>query len=326
MRKLIFAIIPAAMLALSCEKEIKFTGNYDGEKLVLFSLAEPGHPLSVQVRKSRFFLGERTGNPTQLLSGVTVQARSGNEEISFERDEEGVYRSSYVPSEGDHIEISASMEGFASVRAETTVPRAPEVTITRGETRLRRLRSGNDYTLEIHFKLTFHDRAGERDRYKVSMYTKNYITDDRYYAVTKADGESDPHVFYVDKTLKTKDMLLMESGTDITNLDIEERYAFFEYLEDGSFDGEDRVFDVWCESYVSEETALLPNYGLGDYEWVFDILSLSEDQYSYLVSLQKYCDSDDLASIFGEPVCIHNNVKGGIGCFGSVSGICVTLK
>ena len=320
MRKLIFAIIPAVMLAVSCEKEIRFNGDYEGEKLVLFSLAEPGHPLSARVRKSSFFLSGQDENLWEMLPGVTVQARYGDKEISFERDEEGVYRSSFVPSEGDHIEISAFKDGFSPVRAETVVPHAPEVSVTMGEVRL------NHNDVEIHFKLTFHDRAGERDRYKVAAYTKVYL-DDMIYSDTKASGDGDRKAYYSQQSLMTKDVLLMDAEVDVLNLDVGDGYACLEYLEDSSFDGEDRTFDVWVETYVSDKALSLPDYGLDKYEWVFDILSLSEDQYSYLVSLENYRKYDNgLGAVFGEPVCIHNNVKGGIGCFGSASGISLSVK
>lgn len=314
----------AATLALSCEKDIMFVGQYDGEKIVMFAVAEPGHPLVVKLESSNFILNKEEDSMRGTISDGSVWGKAGDRDITFVKNDSirGRYDSSYVPSEGETIEISASRKGYATVNASTTVPESPHFRIEscRAETP-----EDEDSWYRVHVKVTIDDPAGIRNFYSLRMYSVNTVDmgGGEMYTFTQRLFLMSDNVLFYDNT----------PGIDLIEDVIDGSSEVPDYFDDGIFDGTSYTFEVVFEEYPS-----MPSYLLWDYyyasgkeysyqetelqsrSYVAELSAVSPEIYKYSLSVTDYNRYDNgIGYIFGEPVSIFNNVEGGIGCFGGMN-------
>lgn len=315
--RFIFAAI-AATVVLSCEKDISFVGQYDGEKIVMFALAEPGHPLVVKLESSDFILNKEEESMRGTISDGSVWGKVGDREIGFVKNDtiRGRYDSSYVPSEGETIEISASRKGYATVNACTTVPEAPHFRIEscRADTP-----EDEESWYRVHVKLTIDDPAGLRNFYSLRMYSVNKVDyDGEIRTVTQRLFLMSDNVLFYNST----------PGLELIEGVVDGSSEVPDYFDDGIFDGTSYTFEVVFEEYPS-----VPSYMLWDYDYssdadpelksrtyVAELSAVSPELYRYSMSVADYNMYDNgIGYIFGEPVSIFNNIEGGIGCFGAMN-------
>lgn len=293
-------VAAAALLTLSgCEKEIEFNGRYSGEKLVLYACANPDTVLTADLFKSAFFLGYDDGNFYQNMDGATVSATLDGVTYPMLYDAESEkFVSSLRPRTGDRIGIRASMEGFATASAEVNVPSRPFFKLTSCTY------SEADY--ELHFRVVLRDNPGRGDYYRIRIVHR--------------EGE-----YLSEMSTLSKDVLFLSIGEEalIDRVEGEMEVLLEGCIDDGMFEGDSCSFDIWTYAYPQGFY-----YGeSGDDDGVVDptgygvqIDRVSESLYRYTKSLEAWYRSDDgFGSVFGEPVCISNNIKGGLGCFGALS-------
>lgn len=303
--------------ACSCEKDIDFSGVYDGAKLVLFSCADPGKTLSAYISKSRFIL-EADENYTTEVKGARLNGRVGDTEIVFEEDADnpGHFTSSYFPRQGDRIELSASLKGFKDISSSATVPSRPSFSID--NVRFEPAREEYSWS-KVYVRMTIHDDPSKADYYKVSVMSE-YTVD--------SDGRKDSYLTVVHPY--TKDVAFIDTSADIGLLEsaFEGDPDLPSFFDDGVINGKDYTFEFWFEVYDNEYPYWLigGNYGGADVElpeyeqrYCVELSSVSHDLYRYSKSLEAYNMSDfEFTSMLGEPVSIFNNISGGIGCFGAL--------
>lgn len=309
----IFAAAAVLTLLCSCEKEIRFVGDYEGEKMVLYACANPESPLYVMVYKSKFILDPSDRSVFSLWSGAKVTGETGGKTIVFTEDGDrpGIYRSDYVPTPGETIALRASMNGVPDVSASATVPQKADYEIVSWSEEP----CGEDewYQHKVDVRVRLNDPAGEHNMYRFNAYCS--FGSPGWYQQTAFTY--DIHFRDAGETFSLIEEVF-EGDTAVSIRDA--------VLEDSAFDGEALTFDLWF--YIYDDGRYYWDYGDGEEEpepWEFDphdlaigIDCLSEDLYLYTKTLASY-NGSGLLEYFGEPVAIHNNISGGIGCFGAIS-------
>ena len=328
-----FRKLIASMLLLSavsaCEKEIRFVGDYDGEKLVMYATANADSTLYANLFKSRFIMSDKNENLSEPISGATVTAVAGGRTITLHEGASmpGSYCSDYRPMPGETVTINASLPGFPSVSSTVTVPHKPDFKIEVTGKTLEDSSEGDDYgTVRIGLRLTIKDRPGAHDCYNAQILERS---DSRL-----ASGEYEwrkMNLYSNDVVFRTPDdtFEMIGDAADGTT------YVCLEHsFDDQAFDGETHVFDLWFDVWVNRNKELYSSGGgLNDDEgdgpkipltarvdlgmFRFELDAISEDIYLFEKTLAAY-NGGDMMEFFGEPVSIHNNISGGIGCFGAV--------
>lgn len=312
-----------ACLLSSCDKEIKFKGNYSGEKIVMYSLANTElDTLSVLLKKSQFFLDDDYDPTWKEMTGATVTGEINGKSVTFAESitTPGTYEYPYNVKEGDVISIKASKKGFKDASATVTVPKKPSF-----EIKSVKVVESSEYIFgkEIQVKVTIHDDANVANYYRVVPLQKTYSYDiddlcwKRSYAITK-------------------DILFLNAGSDFFD-DIEDAIngdageTWIELpVDDGLMNGKDYTFEYIVNAYNFDEVIYYDengNYLPERKDWEVDLSQyklkiecISDDLYKYELSRDAYDYSDD-TGLLSEPVCIHNNINGGIGCFGASSSV-----
>lgn len=324
-RQITIAILLAAAVC-SCEKDIKFIGQYDGEKLVMFSCASAGKPLEVRISKSTFILSTDTSNPDDAVKGAKVSGRCGGKTIEFVADPSnpGRYASTYEPREGETIELFASCPGFADVSSSATVPSKPSCSIDQ----VKVIDTDSQYS-KVVVRVTVHDKSGIRNYYRLKISTE-----------THAEYEGEEVDYSREVSLASTDPLFANTQDEVEVFAgaIEGEFEVPDYFDDGLFDGEDYSFEVTFYDYSKYDYLL--------YEWYYDtfgydaevpleeadielstsfVLQLSnasDDLFKYAKSLEAYYGvGSEVMALFGEPVSVYSNINGGIGCFGAMNSV-----
>lgn len=311
------------LLLCSCEKEIRFTGRYEGEKLVLYAIANPDTLLCVDLHRSKFILDSSSVSVLDPLRGATVTGRAGGREIVFhqENTKSGLYVSDYSPSVSETIELYASYGGFEDVRARTVVPKPADFSIDSYS--LKPIET--DKTARVHYRICFsvtlRDNPDERNFYRISILRKQVG------GWMAEVPHSNDDIFQGYRSGIDAIVDYFEGKTDVSLSGI---------IDDRAFDGRNCQFEIWIEDYlVTEESPLSggsDGNGLDPLTASFDpsryaveIDTASEDLFMYSQSVASYNRYEDFNGLFGEPVSIFNNVTGGIGCFGALTPCIIPL-
>ena len=314
LRNIFIAVLSASALC-SCEKDIEFIGQYDGEKLVMFSCASAGKPMEVVLSKSTFILSKDNDNSVTMISGAKVSGLCGGRTIEFVESPSlpGHYLSSYEPRAAETIELSASSKGYADVNGIATVPDAPSFTMDRV-----RVVSDDGYSRRVMVRCTVHDPAGVRNYYRLKVSKEN---------VTGIEGED---VVYVEDLYLTSNDPLFVNSQDEVGVFVgafEGENEVPDYFDDGLIDGKDYTFEFVFTDYRRDMIYYEDENGV-HYEpmegyscrFMLEFSNVSDDLYKYALSLDAYNGfASEILSLFGEPVCVHTNIEGGIGCFGAMN-------
>ena len=328
MRRRLAFILVAALLICSCTKEIRFVGQYDGEKIVLYACANPDTTLSVDLAMSKFILDDSDLSIYALVTGGKVWGSAGGKNIEFREDLEnrGNYVSDYMPVEGETIELHASLPEFPDVAANTTVPRRPDFSVDSYSVQV--LDQNEDFKhVKVTMKITINDVPSVRNCYRLNLF-----------GYTELPDGMGQRLF--EPALLSSDVIFREVGADVDAIigyvDGEDYVWIEDMFDDSLFDGESYQFEVWFEDYLGEVIYTQDENG----EWIsivngdeFDpsvyfveLDTVSEELFKYSNSVAGFNMLGDFQGLFGEPVSIFNNVNGGIGCFGALSPSVRPLK
>ncbi|MGN1215897.1 MAG: DUF4249 family protein [Candidatus Cryptobacteroides sp.] len=320
----LLALFIASAAAVSCEEEIEFNGKYSGEKLVVFSTVNPDSArIAVTVGGSKFFLAKDDGYDRRRLSGasVTVQTRDRTMQLTEVDGNPGMYAGWLEVREGEEVSVSASYGGFPVVRSRTEVPCRPDFEIVSRYSKVLEQQEAFR-TVARHFKIKVKDHPERKEYYQFRIYS----TDE--YGVVSDCRTLTSDVAFLDSD-NIEDML--EGNNEISV----ERMV----VDEGMLGSGDRIIDFWVEDYQVASSLIytgdnppggnevIPEAIGGDEEEFISNLgtlsisvsSYSEDLYKYVKSLEAYWNMNGLSEVFGEPVCIHNNIVDGIGCFGGIA-------
>lgn len=293
MRKyIIFASL--AVLAVSCSKEIPFTGEYSGEKIVMYSSLNPesGY-IDLRLSKSKFFLShDRQDNVLDGLKGAKVSGTVNGLPLSFSVDSNkpGVFLAPCTLKEGDKVELRATHPKLGSASASSVVPAKASFSVDKW--------SYDSENNMVHITVTINDNASTRDYYRI--------------ALLQGFNSGEEH-FESSVNLYSKDIIFMETGGFgvISSILGDEAADASVPFEDVVLGGEHRSIELFAPVY--DNGYLDPCSGLS-----LEVQTYSEDLYKYAVSVEAARDSD-FTGFFSEGVTIHNNVQGGIGCVAALN-------
>lgn len=324
-------IFAALALLCSCEKEIPFKGDFDGEKLVLYATANTDSEMYAILGHSRFIIGKRPQDPSEeSVTGARVTATVNGRTIAMSDDGSGVYLSGYTPKPGDAITISASHPKYSPVSASTVVPQKAAFTVDKVEINLEDEFQEEYYAYKswkVVMRFTINDPAGEENFYRIRTYYRNgeYTTtaylntkDILYFNTSGIEGEIETIENAINGDTETfVPEFLDDSMINGESHTTEAWFLISRYVTNGILYGEDGPEDGEGPDIEPEFPEVEP---LGPEDIWFEIDAVSPDLYKYCVSKDLFQESQyGLASFFGEAVSIHNNVDGGIGCVGAIA-------
>lgn len=323
MKRFLYALAAATLLLCSCEKEISFIGQYEGRKLVLYACANPDTTLSVELHTSKFILDSTNLSIFGPINGATVTGRVGGREITFRQEESsrGAYLSDYIPSVSDKIELFASSDGFDDVHSTAVVPKPADFSIDSYSVKVVDEANANWIRYRISVKVTLRDDPSERNFYRISFLRKWY-----------GNWEVD--------TPLTNDVIFRDNAADIEGLadyiEGDTEIYLDGLIDDSMMDGKACQFEIWMEDwivpederlYASDRESMAASTAEFDpTRYAVEIDTASEDTYKYCQSVASFNMYDDFLGFFGEPVSIHNNIVGGIGCFSALTPHIIPLK
>lgn len=350
-------IIAAALSLSACTKEIPFNGDYSGEKLVLYSCAVPGRPLTADVFKSKFILSRTDETVRDPLAGATVKVIvDGGKTYDFKEVTEYIdygygygrtditYVSEYIPKEGDHFTVTAYKPGFPAVKGEATVPAAPDFTVERVEIRNEEKHESFGYANgDLHFIIKLNDPADVRNYYRME------IMHEYEYTSPEEEEEGIEGSTYVEQMrLESNDVIFMNTSSNelFDAIGMEQDTRVPECFEDAAFNGKNYTLDVFSYFYWhigNDEDLDLPPYydgfgftkagGLHNGEPAFHysdfevtLYNITEDMFLYMRSVDAYENAEDFGGMLSELTSIHNNVEDGIGCVCAMTGRTVRPK
>ncbi|GHT43513.1 hypothetical protein FACS189438_0850 [Bacteroidia bacterium] len=317
------ALGATAFFLASCEKEVDFTGQLPGPKIVLNSFVEPGAPITAAVSRS-WNIAENNG--PYPLAGAEVLLYINNilqppmqpyvPPILPDGHPTGqppawTHVSPSAAGEGDIIRMVAKFTGYPEVSAETTVP--GKATILSVDTvRFNEQGTPNHMRFLIKFKDL---EAGKKNYYRLVLECE--ISDDNVHWILSS---SSPYVNY------NRDAALSEGFKDaageLLGTGADNIYGLF---TDNLFDGKEYTLNI---SFLPEYTGetdwtfdtgtgqLIPSGKLRYVRYLFKLVALSPSAYMYLKSRTFY-DANGDGDIAAEPSAIYNNIQGGLGILGA---------
>lgn len=325
----------AAMTLIACEKEIEVDIESSEPMVVVRSLNEAGHPVSMHLTYSRpifttFYVP--AGSPYfEEIDNATVSLTVNGMNMGTATRDGGTYSFGYVPTEGDQLDLRVSVPGEDPITASTTVPGRPTVK----DVEVKYVESpGNEYDYyyynDVDIWFTLVDKVATADFYSIRIYEDDTI----YYTYYDSLGNVDrydtvlPYNYYgegnirdfecidyqvIDANMGIDGIFEMEPGEEVSF------YGSTLYFTDGNINGTEHPIKLSSVFYEKPEYHRHDNEYDSDREvkvWArIEVTAYSRDMYLYERTIDNY-QSDELLDLFGEPMQIHSNIKGGIGVFG----------
>lgn len=318
-----------ALLVVSCESEIEFSGYETQPLLVVNSFITPDSTIKVNVTKSKFFLEENYTYDFINNAEVYIWVNGiQKEKLTFEG--KGNYTAKYKPMPGDDIKITASTPQFSLVEGSVTLPMA--VPINSLDTTVKKLESTPmlDYIFDqgkqhidtigmylnnqLNFKLNFTDPAGE-NFYRLVIKQRKYFADSSYIDMPFYFNSND----------------LVFGTTDEGSIFNESNFNYYFEFSDEIFNGKNYGLTFYTNYTLYEyfEPRFPPKVDKPGFEPVenaellIDLQSISKSYYFYIKTLKA---NSSVGEFFSEPVQIHSNVKGGIGVIGGYTQSVYKMK
>ena len=323
----IFKIVPVMIVvavccisAVSCEKEIEFSGKETQPRLVLYSLAAPGEKLSADLSCSVFFLKRNYGG-NLFTEGLDTKAGSvkvyvnGSPEpleMRFAPTPDDVflgattlhYEADYEPEPGDHIRMTADFPGFDRVEGEITVPLAGGLEILSSR---RTVTEEGSVSYDVSARVTDYDPAG----------TYYYLVPVRFASYDGGETWQRDYTYHI----LSQDPLFMENTSDVASVFDDSQSS--NYFSERLFRGKSYEFRFsfnpgpYDYHYNTTGGFYIPSDADGDnveikFRYSIDLITLTESLYNHVLSMQSV--SESFYGLFSESATLYSNVKGGYGC------------
>lgn len=321
------ALMTAALAAATgCEKILDFDET-QGNGIAVSAIVVPDQPFIVRV--SRSFTVNKTPqmayndvvSPTDMLdrfysskviiSDARVEAVvNGTDRYAMQYDAENMYYTcSYVPKEGDEVELNVSADGYGDARTVQKIEPSRKIEILDKKV----IYSPSGYTgTEVEF-------GDPRDVYGVdsvmtlTMRMKDPGGEHNYYrlrvcGVAEREKMYD-HGYYRDKysisdVFTSSDMIFNDSQLSKPYSDWPA--GFSNVFDDNLFDGQEYTFTVETRKRYGDNARV-----------IVELQTISSDLYYFLKSDMLFRISTD--DSYMSPISLHTNVENGWGIFGSLS-------
>jgi len=317
---------------ISCTKEIDFSGTISDPMIVINSYITPDSVISVHISESRFFLNDSSYFKYLSNADVVVWV-NGSLKEKMKYNQNGFYRGTYQPVIGDSVKLIVNVPGKNEVSTKTYIYPQPE-TISIDTTEVKTGERFQVYTSSysmnngpiiyqydtiarvigknINFKLTFHDNPNQNNYYRLVVDTKySYKVKD---PISKLQTDSILH--YYNSMVELKDPVFGNINPDLLSYIQGSGSNFYGFFSDELFNGKSYplIFTLNVDVYYNYPKYSVSNKVPDSKEVYVYLQSISKEYYLYLNSR---LSSGNVDPFFSEPTQIYNNIKGGIGIFGS---------
>lgn len=316
MNKYILYTLPVIVFFLtSCENEIVFKGKDKEPLLVINALLDA-------TKAENYIYLNLTGNKQSVevkdatvdiyVNGVHTEVANYRETAEYGRENHFYsVTSSFKPE--DKIEVKAvTQDGKYHANAQITVPVPVSITHIDTATVTKNNESGYQPIKYLRFKITFKDRPGESNFYRLVIEKK-----DTWKSIG-AQQESINTAYNYD-IINKEDIVLTDGNPSYVDDDdwndlfgqAKNRYSVF---DDSRFRNSEYTMTASMligdpVRYNSEQKELFTK------TMTVKLLSISETEYYYLKALNIF-DSDDYNEVIYEPIRFPSNVNGGAGIVG----------
>lgn len=319
----------------SCEKVVEFDEDETQTLVVMNACAQADSSFSAKLTYSRFFLDGSSFcpiNDAQVILNV-----NGTDYNATTSGQKGEYSVLYKPQPGDSLTLRALIPGRDEVSASAKIPSRLSISDISTSHIYDSANSYYDpswYNVSdniIHFKFKLHDRADERNYYRIHVYYRDtLIKDEYYYNYNGSISDTVTDTLYRQQSsceFKIIDPAIINASTNLGDI-------FDEGVETGSYEGSNLLFTDERINGHNHEIHLAINipYLYCNYLRMLHsyvevrVESISRDYYLYLATKEKQMNGNELTAIFSEPVRIHCNVKNGLGILGASSITCVPAR
>ena len=300
-------IVAAATVLLhaSCQRTVDFDGKLPSPSIVINSFVAAGDTIAARISRSWNLAedGSNTAlNDAAVMLYVNDELRPPMQHVVAPNPYPN-YRSATVAREGDRVRITVNRAGCREATAGTVIP--GKATILS----VNILREGSPNSPDLRCLIRFKDlEAGRKNCYRLVV--------DRIIRIQQTPDREETFIYGVnfdyDRDAALKAVFDNLSVGDLTGSERRNDYRIF---DDDIFDGREYTLNI-----SFNPNSYIPNFPGGnvptrtDDEYVFKLVTLSEEAFKYLKSrtLYAYSGSDP----FSEPVSVHTNVDGGLGILG----------
>lgn len=315
--------ILASLLFPACENELPYRDKPQASQLLMNAFLEAGkeensvslHVIDMDEQRANYV---SNGSITVYVNGKkteTAQAEKLNYTFGAPNC---TLKTLFRP--GDHIRFEATAEnGQYQAGCEVEVPLPVEETI-QVDTLRTQLRGSSGMRDCMQYKITIHDRPGEKNYYRL-------IIEENTYRVSSEDGIVYGPSLHYPEIINQEDIVLTDGH--LTTADDDE-FGILDWtvrnlnnvFTDGRFENGSYTLKVYTSiPYISEWNRKDHLY----LDVTVRILSLPQSYYRYLRAMN-CLNSDGYNETFMEPVIVPQNVSGGLGFVGASSEQRVTLR
>ncbi len=284
-------------------------------KLVLLSNFEniysPKVRLSLSGDKPYFYWGSAVPLPPDTYPEAppaTVEVfEDGRSLGGMVRDSGSVFSfpAPYIPLPGKTYRLEVKAEGFETVYAEGRIPAV--VPVEAGFTgNYKFFKRWGSELKAAEIKLTLQDPPGQPNFYGLIIHS--HLED-----ITGESAGNYSHYVYSDDLLFENVRSFSFDSESNSRRQIGYRKNLF---TDKTFEGKKKEILIYVEVEHAENAGLPDIY--------FKLQNMSEDSYKYQLTQEKARENNE--NPFVQPILIYNNVKGGLGIFGTFSVTCDSLK
>lgn len=279
-------MMTVGLLALaSCETPLDIE-YLDFEPYPVVSVhAEADSSLDMRLTYSRWFLSDWDFDVVQNATARLLVDGSRSYLAEYDASDGRYHFDSYVPREGEKVELSVDIPDHEPLSASCVVPRKPVVSNSSFDTMI----VGDEYYSYVatFVNVWLHDDPDVDNYYMMEVFLRFYNADSSGYIVS-------PHWFTIDD-MALVDPMDIESAVSGDYSVSCRRFLF----DDRNINGKEHLIRVMLDGYW-------PNGG------ILKLSALTRDEYLYLRTVESAQNNDDFLS---EPVQVHTNIENGIGVF-----------
>ncbi|MFA6677329.1 MAG: DUF4249 domain-containing protein [Bacteroidales bacterium] len=300
----------------SCEKIIEYNGETTISKPTVFGLLYTFNKATIYLGQSTFFLNDDSLTVDSEFANADVKLVVNGESIHQMKHIDGDYNNSdvlekyqceYIPGENDSISLSVKIPGYDELNSSMIMPGKADFELISKEITKVYDEDTDTYSKEVKLKIRITSHGDNVHCYYLNLlrtYDNGIYLNNECYA-------------------SSNDILFKNNENTISSFSFRNSSNYF---NDQLFRNQDYEFeiDLSCPGYRNKLDKRLI---FVEDDVLLSIMSITEDYYNYLQSLDIY-QQYEINDMFSEKTKIFSNIDNGIGIFGGLTdnGISVNLR
>jgi len=314
MNKSIITILLCIMVIIlcSCEKIIEYKGETTISKPTVFGLLYAFNKATIYLGKSVFFLNDDSLSVGPEFSKANVKLVVNGEltyhmkHVTSDSNNSNIlekYQCDYMPIENDSISLLVNIPGYDELSSSMKMPGKADFELVSKDITKVYDEDMDSYSKEVKLKIRIKSHGEYMHCYYLTFFRRY---ENGIYSTNECYASSSDIIFKNNETT-------MSSFRNSSNFFNDELFRNKEY---------EFEVDINCPGYNTNLDRML----LGEDEIELSIMSITEDYYNYLFSLDMY-EQYEINDMFSEKTKVFSNIKNGIGIFGGLvsKGISVNL-